>query len=114
MSIPFSWLQSYFPKKLKLQSVIDKFVQAGIEIEDIRKPAALPDTIVVGKVLSLNKHPNADRLSVCVVQCGDGIDRTIVCGAPNVEAGKIVAVALPGTQLPRGLVITKAEIRGIP
>ena len=56
---------------------------------------------VVGRVLAAEQHPNADRLSVCKVDTGDG-ERTIVCGAPNVAAGQTVAVALPGAVMPGG------------
>jgi len=113
MIIPIGWLQSFFPKKLKLSSFTDRFIQAGIEIEACTIPAVIPDEVVIGKVVSQDKHPNADRLSVCSVQCGDGVDRTIVCGAPNVAAGQTVAVALPGAVLPGGMTIKQTEIRGV-
>ena len=69
----------------------------GTEVErvgDVGPPAA--EGFVVGRVLEREQHPDADRLSVCTVDTGDGEPRTIVCGAPNVAAGQTVAVALPG------------------
>ena len=67
---------------------------------------------MVGEVLSVEPHPDADRLSVCEVDTGDG-KRTIVCGAPNVAAGQLVPVALPGAVLPDGTKLKKAKLRGV-
>src|SRR5204863_666424 len=67
---------------------------------------------VVGRVVSAEKHPNADRLSVCEVDTGDG-NRTIVCGAPNVAAGQTVPVALPGATMPGGQKLGQAKLRGV-
>ena len=74
--------------------------------------APSPDGFVVGKVLSVEKHPDADKLSVCEVDAGDGT-RTIVCGAPNVAAGQTVPVALPGAVMPDGTKLGKAKLRGV-
>ncbi len=71
-----------------------------------------PDAFVVGKVLSVEKHPDADKLSVCQVDAGDG-GRTIVCGAPNVAEGQTVPVALPGAVMPDGTKLGKAKLRGV-
>ena len=68
---------------------------------------------VVGRVLARDPHPDADRLSVCSVDTGDGDPRTIVCGAPNVDAGQTVAVALPGARMPGGEKLRKAKLRGV-
>src|SRR5690606_462177 len=70
------------------------------------------DGLVIGRVLAAEKHPNADRLKVCKVDTGDG-ERTIVCGAPNVAAGQTVMVALPGAELPGGVKLRKAKLRGV-
>ena len=71
-----------------------------------------PEGFVVGRVIAAEKHPDADRLSVCTVDAGDG-ERTIVCGAPNVAAGQTVAVALPGAVMPGGQELGKAKLRGV-
>jgi phenylalanyl-tRNA synthetase beta chain len=68
---------------------------------------------VVGRVLTAEAHPNADRLRVCTVDTGDDDPRTIVCGAPNVAAEQTVAVALPGAVMPGGAKLGKAKLRGI-
>jgi len=83
--------------------------------EDVVIEARGPDLarIVVGEVVARDAHPQADRLSVCTVEVGDGTPRTIVCGAPNVAAGQKVAVALPGVRLPDGTKIKKSKLRGV-
>jgi phenylalanyl-tRNA synthetase beta chain len=92
----------------------DRLVMTGTEVERldwVGPPSA--EGFVVGKVLERERHPNADRLSVCRVDTGDG-ERTIVCGAPNVGAGQTVAVVLPGATMPGGMKIRKAKLRGVP
>jgi phenylalanyl-tRNA synthetase beta chain len=68
---------------------------------------------VVGRVVSCEKHPDADRLSVCVVDDGLGEERQVVCGAPNVAAGQMVAVARPGAVMPDGSTLGEAKLRGV-
>ena len=63
--------------------------------------------------MSGETHPDADRLSVCTVDTGEGEPRTIVCGAPNVAAGQTVPVALPGATMPGGAKLGKAKLRGV-
>jgi phenylalanyl-tRNA synthetase beta chain len=95
-------------------ALADRLVMTGTEVE--RLETIGPDSsegFVVGKVLEREQHPNADRLSVCRVDTGDG-ERTIVCGAPNVDAGQTVAVVLPGAMMPGGMKIRKAKLRGVP
>src|SRR5690606_27745025 len=77
-------------------------------------PAAPPfDGVVVAEVRSVAPHPNADKLSICEVDAGDGVPRTIVCGAPNVVAGMRVPCALPGARLPGGFEIRPVKMRGV-
>ena len=86
----------------------------GTEVERVTTigPAS-GEGFVVGRVLARDPHPDADRLSVCSVDTGDGDPRTIVCGAPNVDAGQTVAVALPGARMPGGEKLRKAKLRGV-
>lgn len=67
--------------------------------------------VVVGKIMSVEAHPNADRLRIAMVDTGERLQ--IVCGAPNIAAGQLVPVATVGTTLPNGATITKAIIRGV-
>jgi phenylalanyl-tRNA synthetase beta chain len=114
MRVPYSWMREYCDPGMDPAALADRLVMTGTEVErldTIGPPAA--EGFVVGKVLEREQHPNADRLSVCKVDTGDG-ERTIVCGAPNVDAGQTVAVVLPGATMPGGMRIRKAKLRGVP
>lgn len=114
MRVPLSWLREYCDPGMEPAALADRLVMTGTEVErlDTIGPSS-SEGFVVGKVLEREKHPKADRLSVCRVDTGDG-ERTIVCGASNVDAGQTVAVVLPGATMPGGMKIRKAKLRGIP
>ncbi|HMJ73085.1 MAG TPA: phenylalanine--tRNA ligase subunit beta [Solirubrobacterales bacterium] len=114
MRVPFSWLREYCDPGTDAAPLAERLAMTGTEVERVGllgPPAA--DGFVVGKVLEREKHPDADRLSVCTVDTGDGDPRTIVCGAPNVAAGQTVPVALPGATMPGGTKLGKAKLRGV-
>jgi len=113
MKVPYSWLKEHCDPGIPAAQLAERLAMTGTEVERVATvgpPAA--DGFVVGRVLSAEKHPKADRLSVCVVDTGDG-ERTIVCGAPNVAAGQTVPVALPGATMPGGQQIGEAKLRGV-
>jgi phenylalanyl-tRNA synthetase beta chain len=113
MRVPTGWLAAYCDPGLSAEELGEELAMHSIELERISRvgsPSA--DGFVVGRVLSVERHPDADRLSVCEVDTGDG-KRTIVCGAPNVAAGQTVPVALPGAVLPDGTELGKAKLRGV-
>jgi phenylalanyl-tRNA synthetase beta chain len=114
MKVPYSWLREYCDPGMEPAALADRLVMTGTEVERLETigPAST-EGFVVGRVLEREQHPNADRLSVCRVDTGDG-ERTIVCGAPNVDAGQTVAVVLPGATMPGGMKIRKAKLRGVP
>jgi phenylalanyl-tRNA synthetase beta chain len=113
MKVPLSWLGSYCDPGLAPEELADAIAMHSFEVERVsRVGVAGSDGFVVGKVVSVSPHPDADRLQVCEVDTGDGA-RTIVCGAPNVAAGQTVPVALPGAVLPDGTKLTVAKLRGI-
>ena len=113
MRVPFSWLREYCDPGLSAEEVAELLSMRAVEVERVaRAGAPSPEGFVIGRVLSAEPHPNADRLTVCEVDTGDG-SRTIVCGAPNVAAGQTVAVALPGAVLPGGQELGKAKLRGV-
>ncbi len=114
MRVPYSWMSEYCDPGMESAALADRLVMTGTEVErldTIGPPSS--EGFVIGKVLEREQHPNADRLSVCKVDTGEG-ERTIVCGAPNVDAGQTVAVVLPGATMPGGMKIRKAKLRGVP
>ena len=113
MKIPYSWLREYCDPGIPATELAELISMRAVEVERVSTVGPLsPDGFVVGYVVSAEQHPNADRLSVCVVNDGEG-ERTIVCGAPNVATGQTVAVALPGAVMPDGQKLGKAKLRGI-
>ncbi len=114
MRVPCSWLREYCDPGLGAGELAERLAMTGTEVERvgvIGPPS--PAGFVIGKVLAREKHPNADRLSVCSVDTGDDEPQTIVCGAPNVDAGQTVPVALPGATMPGGAKLGKAKLRGV-
>ena len=100
MQFPESWLRTFVDPKLSTDELSHALTMAGLEVEGLA-PVAPPTTkIVVGQVLEVAKHPNADKLNVCQVDAGTGETLNIVCGAPNVAPGIKVPVALVGAELP--------------
>jgi phenylalanyl-tRNA synthetase beta chain len=113
MKVPVSWLRSYCDPGLSPDELADELAMHSIEVERISHVGApSAEAFVVGRVLSVEKHPDADKLSVCEVDAGEG-GRTIVCGARNVAAGQTVPVALPGAVMPDGTRLGKAKLRGV-
>ncbi len=114
MRVPYSWLREYCDPGMEPRELAERLAMTGTEVERVTQvgpPSA--DGFVIGKVLGREKHPDADRLSVCSVDTGDGEPRTIVCGAPNVAAGQTVPVALPGATMPGGAKLGEAKLRGV-
>jgi phenylalanyl-tRNA synthetase beta chain len=113
VKVPLSWLRDYCDPGLTVDELAERLALRTCEVERIsRVGAGSGDGFVVGRVLRVEDHPDADRLRVCEVETGDGA-RTIVCGAPNVAAGQTVAVGLPGAVLPSGTSLGKAKLRGV-
>ncbi|MDA8165193.1 MAG: phenylalanine--tRNA ligase subunit beta [Desulfobacteraceae bacterium] len=112
MKFTFSWLTQYIDPGLTPAQVADRLTMAGLEVDSVEELFATFDNVRVAKVLGVERHPDADKLTVCRVEVGTE-EKQIVCGAPNVRAGLTTAVALPGAKLPSGLVIKKAKLRGV-
>jgi phenylalanyl-tRNA synthetase beta chain len=107
------WLRTFVDPALDSEGLAQALTMAGLEVE-AREPTAPPFTgVVVGKVLTVDRHPNADRLSLCSVDAGFDAALSIVCGAPNVVPGIAVPCAVVGASLPGGLMIRKTAVRGI-
>src|SRR5437763_13797316 len=86
---------------------------SGVEIETIEKHGTDFDHVVVARITESKPHPNADRLTVCVIDDGSGTKRQIVCGAKNYQVGDKVPLALPGAELSGGLKIRESKLRGV-
>ncbi|SET87461.1 phenylalanine--tRNA ligase subunit beta [Paenibacillus sp. NFR01] len=113
MKVSTGWLSDYISLEgVTAEALAEKITAAGIEIDGIERRNKGLSGIVTGYVKSKEKHPDADKLNVCVVDAGTGEDLQIVCGAKNVAAGQKVPVALVGAKLP-GLEIKKAKLRGV-
>jgi phenylalanyl-tRNA synthetase beta chain len=114
MKVPVSWLHEHCDPGLLPEPLAERLSMTGTEVERVTPIGARSgEGFVVGRVLAADSHPNADRLRVCRVDAGEGEERTIVCGAPNVAAGQTVAVALPGAVLGDGTKLRKAKLRGV-
>lgn len=108
-----SWLKSITPHTYSPQELADRLMSRGIEVESIDDRNQNLAGFVVGEVLTREKHPNADKLSVCTVTTG-GEPVTVVCGAPNVAAGQKIAFAPVGTYIPSaGFTIERRKLRGV-
>jgi len=114
MRVSKRWLNEYVDTNdIGDVELAERLTLAGIEVESVEAVQDYPG-VVVGRVLSVEEHPNADRLRVCQVQAGSGEGGSpqVVCGAPNVRPGLMAPFALPGAQLPGGEV-TRAKLRGV-
>ena len=103
MRVPLEWLHDYCAPDLPASALADRLAMTGTEVERVeRHGVGAPEQFVVGRVIDAYRHPDADRLRVCLVDIGDPDPSQIVCGAPNVAAGQTVAVARPGAVMPDG------------
>jgi len=112
MIISEQWLRDWVRVDLNAQGIADCLTNAGLEVDGVESVAGPIEKLVVGEVVSVEKHPDADRLNLTKVNVGSE-ELSIVCGASNVREGLIVAVATVGAKLPNGLKIKKAKVRGI-
>jgi len=112
MQVSYKWLQRYVDITISPEELGEKLTMAGITVDVVRRPWQGIDGLVAGDVLSVEQHPNADRLHVCRVNVGEGEPLQIVCGAPNVAAGQKVIIAMLGAHLPGGK-ISKGKLRGV-
>ncbi|MCG6930720.1 MAG: phenylalanine--tRNA ligase subunit beta [Desulfofustis sp.] len=113
MKFTYNWLQNYVDlDRLTPEKLADELTMVGLEVDSISHLYEKLSTLKTGRVLAVQPHPNADKLTLCRVSIGDQTLQ-IVCGAANVREGLCVVVALPGTTLPGGFKIKKAKVRGV-
>ncbi len=114
MRVPLEWLHEYCRPDMDAQTLAQRLALTGTEVERIEHHGvAALENFVVGHVLDRHKHPDADRLNVCMVDIGGSTPAQIVCGAPNVAAGQTVGVARPGAVMPDGTKLKRAKLRGV-
>ncbi len=111
MLVPVNFINLYLKKKLKTDDIVAAFERTEVEVEDVARSTSLDKHIVTAKVLKVWQHPNADRLRLAEVSYNK-TKAKVVCGAPNLREGMIVAYAKPGTVLPSGDRIATAVLRG--
>ncbi len=113
MRIPENWLRSFCAPDWSSEELAARLTMAGLEVEEREAFAPAFDGVVVGEIVAIEAHPNADKLRVCQVAVGAAEPLTIVCGAPNAAQGIKVPCALPGAELPGGFKIKPVKMRGV-
>jgi len=114
MKLTLSWLKEHLDTDASLGEIVDKLTMIGLEVEHVEDKAKELAPFTVARVISAEKHPNADKLKVCMVETGDGAPVQVVCGAPNAHAGMMAVFARPGTHIPgTGLDLKVGSIRGV-
>ena len=113
MKLSLKWLADYVALPGSVDDLAKKLTMAGLEIEGISRPGEGLRGIVVAQILSSEKHPNADKLSVTKIDDGSGTPLQVVCGAKNYKVGDKVPLATVGTVMPGGRAIGRAEMRGV-
>jgi phenylalanyl-tRNA synthetase beta chain len=111
MKLSLSWVRDWIETDADTDAIAEALTRRGFYVEGTEVHGPRFTGVVVARVLEVEKHPNADKLSLCRVDGGSG-ELRVVCGAPNVRAGMLVPLATVGAKLPGGLVIKKSKIRG--
>jgi len=113
MKLSDHWLREWVNPELSPAELGHVLTMAGLELDSLEAAATPYTGVVVGKIKTVEPHPDADKLRVCQVDDGSGTDIQVVCGAPNAAAGMLVPFARVGAELPGGLKIKKAKLRGV-
>jgi phenylalanyl-tRNA synthetase beta chain len=113
MKFTLSWLKDHLDTDASLDAIVDALTRVGLEVEGVENPAAKLDGFRVARVLTAERHPQADKLQLLSVDAGDG-PLQVVCGAPNARAGLVGVFGMPGATVPaNGMVLRVAAIRGV-
>ena len=112
MKVTYRWLKEFVDFDESPAEIAKLLTEAGLEVEEVEPRIKPFSNVVVGYVVKAEKHPNADKLSVCEVKTDDG-SYQVICGAPNVRQGQYVPFAKVGAKLPIGIKLKKAKIRGV-
>jgi len=112
MKASISWLKSLCPTDLSVDEIVSQLTMAGLEVDGVEPAAKSFTNVVVGEVLAVSQHPDADKLNVCEVTDGESTYQ-VVCGAPNVRAGLKVPFARVGAVIGDDFKIKQAKLRGV-
>ncbi|MGB5560150.1 MAG: phenylalanine--tRNA ligase subunit beta, partial [Paracoccaceae bacterium] len=113
MKFTLSWLKDHLDTEASVEEITYALTDLGLEVEGVENPLAALKDFTLGKVKTAEKHPDADKLRVCIVETDEG-DKQIICGAPNARAGITVVVAKPGMYIPGiDTTIQVGKIRGV-
>ena len=113
MKFSEKWLREWVDPPVSTEGLVEQLTMAGLEVDSVEPAGAVIDGVVVGEVLSVEAHPDADKLRVCQVSTGQGEPLQVVCGAPNVVAGGKYPLAMIGARLPGDFKIKKSKLRGV-
>src|SRR3954470_2438401 len=114
MKFSISWLKEHLETNASADEIADKLTNIGLEVEGVTNPAEALAPFRVAKVLTAERHPQADKLQVLTVDAGTGEQIQVVCGAPNARAGMVGVFGGPGTYVPGSdLTLKVAAIRGV-
>jgi len=113
MKIAESWMREWVDPDLGTEELAERLTMAGHEVDGISQEGVGLEGVIIAEVTDVEKHPDADRLSVCKVSSGSGTTIDVVCGAPNVVKGMKSPLATPGLELPNGIKLRKSKIRGV-
>ena len=113
MKFSEQWLREWVNPSIDTQELVAQITMAGLEVDGVDPVAGKFEGVVVGEIVSFEKHPDADKLNVCQVNVGEDELKQIVCGAPNVREGLKAPIAKVGAVLPGNFKIKKAKLRGV-
>lgn len=113
MKVSLNWLKEFVDIDLGIDELAHRLTMLGLEIESVERPGAEITKVIIGKILEIKPHPDADKLVVCQTDTGEANPLQIVCGAKNMKAGDLVPTAVLGATLPGGFEIGKRKMRGI-
>lgn len=114
MKFTLSWLKEHLETAAPLAAIVEALTRVGLEVEGMEDPAAALAGFRIARVLSAERHPQADKLQVLMVETGEGAPLQVVCGAPNARAGLVGVLGTPGAVVPaNGMVLKVAAVRGV-
>ena len=113
MKVDEGWLREWIDPPVDTDGLSDQLTSLGLEVDGVESARPAFEKVVVGRIVTAEQHPDADRLRVCTVDAGEDEPVQVVCGAPNARAGLATAFARVGGRLPDGTKLKKAKLRGV-